>query len=44
MKITGIRTTLVDVPMERPIVSRIRVSSTMTHLLVYLETDEGLTG
>ena len=44
MKITGIRTTLVEVPMERPIVSRIRVSSTMTHLLVDLETDEGLIG
>lgn len=44
MKITAIRTTLVDVPLERPIVSRIRVSDVMTHLLVDLETDEGLTG
>ena len=44
MKITGIRTTLVDVPMERPIVSRIRVSDVMTHLLVDLETDQDLTG
>ena len=44
MKITGIRTTLVDVPMERPIVSRIRISDVMTHLLVDLETDQGLTG
>lgn len=44
MKITGIRTTLVDVPMRRPIVSRIRVSDVMTLLLVDLETDEGLTG
>jgi L-alanine-DL-glutamate epimerase-like enolase superfamily enzyme len=44
MKIKAIRTTLVDVPLERPIVSRIRVSATMTHVLVDLETDEGLTG
>jgi L-alanine-DL-glutamate epimerase-like enolase superfamily enzyme len=44
MKITAIRTTLVDVPMERPIVSRIRVSDVMTHLLVDLETDEAITG
>lgn len=44
MKITAIRTRLVDVPMRRPIVSRIRVSDVMTHLLVDLETDEGLTG
>jgi L-alanine-DL-glutamate epimerase-like enolase superfamily enzyme len=44
MKITAIRTTLVDVPLERPIVSRIRISETMTLLLVDLETDEGLTG
>ena len=44
MKITAIRTRLVDVPMRRPIVSRIRVAHVMTHLLVDLETDEGLTG
>ncbi|PYM65235.1 MAG: hypothetical protein DMD79_05095 [Candidatus Rokuibacteriota bacterium] len=44
MKITAIRTRLVDVPVRRPIVSRIRVAHVMTHLLVDLETDEGLTG
>ena len=44
MKITAVRTTLVDVPLERPLVSRIRVSDTMAHLLVDLETDEGLAG
>jgi len=44
MKIAGVRTTLVDAPMRRPIVSRIRVSDVMTHLLVDLETDEGITG
>jgi hypothetical protein len=32
MKITAIRTRLVDVPVKRPIASRIRVSSAMTHL------------
>jgi L-alanine-DL-glutamate epimerase-like enolase superfamily enzyme len=44
MRITGVRTTLVDVPMERPIVSRIRTSATMAHLLVDVETDAGLVG
>jgi L-alanine-DL-glutamate epimerase-like enolase superfamily enzyme len=44
MKITGIRTRLVDVPMRRPIVSRIRIAHVMTHVLVDLETDEGLVG
>ena len=44
MKITGLRTTLVDVPLERPIVSRIRTSATMALVLVDLETDAGLVG
>src|SRR5262249_58789890 len=44
MKVRAIRTTLVDVPLERPIVSRIRTSETMALLLVDLETDAGLTG
>ncbi|MGH7321630.1 MAG: mandelate racemase/muconate lactonizing enzyme family protein [Candidatus Rokuibacteriota bacterium] len=44
MKITAVRTTLVDVPLERPIVSRIRISDVMTHVLVDLETDDGLVG
>ena len=44
MKITAIRTTLLDVPLRRPLVSRIRVSDRIAHVLVDLDTDAGLTG
>jgi len=44
MKITAIRTTLVDVPLVRPLVARVGSYDVMTHVLIDLETDEGLTG
>src|SRR6266540_117433 len=44
VKITAIRTTLVDVPLKRPVVARIGAYDVMTHVLVDLDTDEGLTG
>ena len=44
MKITAIRTTLVDVPLQRPLVAAVGQYETMPHLLVDLDTDQGITG
>lgn len=44
MKITAIRSTLVEVPLQRPLVAAVGRYATMPHLLVDLETDEGITG
>ena len=44
MKITEIRTTLVQVPLEKPMITAIHETRSVGCVLVHLETDEGLTG
>jgi L-alanine-DL-glutamate epimerase-like enolase superfamily enzyme len=44
MKVTKLRTRLVDLPLARPLVARVGQYRTMPHVLVDLETDQGLVG
>jgi L-alanine-DL-glutamate epimerase-like enolase superfamily enzyme len=44
LKITHICTTLVQIPLERPMITAIHETRSLGCVLVYLETDEGLTG
>jgi L-alanine-DL-glutamate epimerase-like enolase superfamily enzyme len=44
MKITRFKTTLVDVPLEKPIATSIHQIKSMGFVLLELETDQGLTG
>ena len=44
MKITEVRTTLVDVPLEKPIRSAIHDIRSVGCVLVWLDTDDGITG
>lgn len=44
MKITNLRTVLVEVPLEKPMITAIHVTRSVGCVLVYLETDTGLVG
>lgn len=44
MKITNVRTALVDVPLEKPITTAIHAIRSLGCVLVFVETDEGITG
>ena len=44
MKITRFKTTLVDVPLERPIATSIHQMKSLGYVLLELETDQGLIG
>jgi L-alanine-DL-glutamate epimerase-like enolase superfamily enzyme len=44
MKITRFKTTLVDVPLEKPIATAIHQMKSVGYVLLELETDQGLVG
>ena len=44
MKITRLRTVVVDLPIKPPIISAIFASHSTSCVLCFLETDEGLVG
>ncbi|MBU3007720.1 mandelate racemase/muconate lactonizing enzyme family protein [Cobetia amphilecti] len=44
MKITNLRTVLVEVPLEKPLITAIHETRSVGCVLIYLETDSGLVG
>ncbi|WP_438391911.1 mandelate racemase/muconate lactonizing enzyme family protein [Caballeronia sp. DA-9] len=44
MKITKLRTVTVDLPLEKPMITAIHETRSVGCVLVYLDTDEGITG